>query len=266
MASMFDIAALSGRALDGPRSVLRVVQLFARLAAQPGGETLTQLCLATGLPKTTLFTMLRTLEGAGYVTVDGGGLYRLGPPAVALGAAMAGSARRNFPECAREVLEQLSQRTGETCFLAVLTPDRQFCKYIATVEADNWLRFSVRLGSLKPAYATGSGRAMLAFLPPGEAEALLRTYAFDRLTPRTVSSRTRLLASLREVRQRGVSRVDSGTVLGVTAVAAPIFGFGGVVEAAVTVGGPSSRIDHRLDIIESAVRNTAAEISSMLGG
>lgn len=265
MSSIFNIAALSGPPLNGPRSILRVVQVFTRLAAQPEGETLTQLCQATGLPKTTLFTMLKVLESAHYLSVDNG-IYRLGPEAVTLGAAMAESARLNFPECARETLEQLSQRTGETCFLAVLTPDRQFCKYVAAVEADNWLRFSVRLGSLKPAYATGSGRAMLAFLPPDEVEALAQTYVFDKLTPLTVSSKTRLLASLRDVRQRGVSRVEGGTVLGVTSIAAPIFGFGGLVEAAITAGGPSTRVSHRLDAIESAVRDAAADISALLGG
>ena len=178
---MFNIAALANVPLNGPRSILRVVRLFTRLAAHPEGQTLSQLCQGLVLPKTTLFTMLKVLESASFLTSDSG-VYRLGPEAVALGAAMAESCRRNFPECAKGVLQSLSERTGETCFLAVLTADRQFCRYVAAVEADNWLRFSVKVGSLKPAYATGSGRAMLAYLPDDEIEQLMERFSFERLT------------------------------------------------------------------------------------
>lgn len=222
------------------------------------------LCRDLDMPKTTLFTMLKVLESAQYLSSEAGA-WRLGPEAVALGAAMAQSPRRNFPDSAKETLQVLSRRTGETCFLAVLTSDRLFCKYVAMVEADNWLRFSVKLGSIKPAYATGSGRAMLAALPATEVALLVEKFSFEKLTPQTVSSKSKLLSSLREVRKRGVSTVDAGTVSGVTSVAAAIFGANGEVEAAVTSGGPSNRVAERLPQIEAAVREAAADISRILG-
>ena len=261
---MFDVSALTSVPLTGPRSILRVVQLFAKLGAHPEGQTLAQLCLSLRLPKTTLFTMLKVLESAHYV-VSEGGAYRLGPQAVALGASMAESPARNFPQCASGVLQSLCQRTGETGFLAVLTPDRQFCKYVAVVETDNWLRFSVKVGSQKPAYATGSGRAMLAYLPEHEVLQLLESFPFERLTPKTVSSRRSLLASLKAVRKHGVSSVDSGTVAGVLAVAAPIFGADGQVAAAVSAGGPISRVADHLPAVQAAVRAAAEDISRILG-
>jgi IclR family acetate operon transcriptional repressor len=261
---MFQIDALTGAKLSGPRSILRVVQVFTQLSAQPQGQTLAQLCKSLGLPKTTLFTMLKVLEKAHYLGHEAG-IYRLGPQAVALGAAMADTARRNFPDCAKGSLESLCLRTGETVFLAVLTPDRQFCKYVSVVETDNWLRFTVKLGSQRPSYATGSGRAMLAYLPDEELRLLLEQFRFERVTPKTVSTRSRLLASLRQVRKRAVSVVDSGTVTGVVSVAAPIFDADGRVQAAVTVGGPTMRLTDRLPTIEQAVRDSAGDISRILG-
>jgi len=261
---MLDISALTQAASQGPRSILRVVQVLDRLAACPQGESLSQLCNSLGLPKTTVFTMLKVLESAGYLTSHAG-TFRLGPAAAALGAAMVQSPKRNFPECARGVLNDLVRRTGETCFLAVLTPDRRACQYVAAVEADNWLRFSVKVGSLKPAFATGSGRAMWAWLPPSELRQLLETTSFDRLTPKTVSSRRALHTSLKEVRKRGVSVVDSGTVDGVIAIAAPIFGSDGEVVAAASVGGPISRVGPRQREIEQAALTAAGEISGVLG-
>ncbi len=261
---MFNVSALTRAPLTGPRSILRLVQLFARLGAHPEGQTLAQLCTGLSFPKTTLFTMLKVLEGADYLRNDGG-IYRLGPAAAALGASMAESPRRNFPECARGILDNLCQRTGETGFLAVLTPDREFCHYVAVVETDNWLRFSVKLGSHKPAYATGSGRAMLAYLPREELEPLLDRFPFDRLTTKTVASRRALVAGLKEVRKYAVSTVDSGTVAGVVAVAAPIFGADGRVAAAVSVGGPTARLTDSLPTVQQAVREAAEEISAVLG-
>lgn len=261
---MFNVSALTDKPLTGPRSILRQVQLFAQLGEHSEGQTLAQLCSNMGLPKTTLFTMLNVLVSAGYLSNDGG-VYRLGPEAVRLGASMAESPRRNFPHCAKGILENLCQRTGETGFLAVLTADRQFCRYVAVVETDNWLRFSVKLGSQKPSYATGSGRAMLAYLPDGELQPLIDSFPFERLTAKTVTSRRALVAGLKEVRSNRVSTVDSGTVAGVVAVAAPIFGADGQVSAALSVGGPTARLADRLPIIQQAVRDGAEEISRILG-
>lgn len=261
---MFNVSSLTTAPLNGPRSVLRVVQVFAMLGAHPQGQTLAQLCASLALPRTTLFTMLKVLEAAGYLVNDGGA-YRLGPDAVALGASMAESPRRNFPDCAKSIVQSLSQRTGETGFLAVLTPDRQFCKYVAVVEADSWLRFSVKLGSHKPAYATGSGRAMLAYLPEAELAPLLDRFDFVKVTPKTISSRRALLASLKEVRKQGTSTVDSGTVAGVVSVSAPIFGADGTVAAALSAGGPTTRVTEHLQSVQAAVLNAAGEISRLLG-
>jgi DNA-binding IclR family transcriptional regulator len=262
---VFDVAALAAPAPhNGPRSILRVLQVFERLSTCPEGQTLAQLCRALALPKTTLFTMLKVLESAGYLAQTQG-VYRLGQAAAALGASMARTPSADFPECAKGILQRLSQRSGETVFLAALTRDRKRCKYVATAESDNWLRYSVKLGSHKPSYATGTGRAMLAYLPDSELKALLDDVRFERITPGTVSSRRALVAGLKEVRRRGVSTVDSGTVAGVTSVAAPIFGADGQVAAALSIGGPTARIGLHLRTVEAAVRGGAAEISRLLG-
>lgn len=261
---MLNVAALARAPLAGPRSILRVMQLLATLGAFPEGRTLAQLCLSLAVPKTTLFTLLKVLESAGYL-VNEDGVYRLGPEAVALGAVLAESPKRNFPNCAKGTLQALCRKTGETGFLAVLTPDRQHCKYVAVIETENWLRFSVKLDSQKPAYATGSGRAMLAHLPADELRLLLDRFKFERLTAKTIASRRALLAGLKQVRERGVSVVDSGTVAGVTSVAAPIFAADGRVAAALSAGGPTARIGERMAAVVAAVRDGAEEISRILG-
>lgn len=263
-APFFDLPAASPAPAAGPRSVLRVLQVLRELAADPRGLTLSELARRLAVPKTSLFALLRVLESARYLANEGG-TYRLGAESLALAGAVADSGRRHFPDCAMPTLKALGRRTGETGFLATLTPDRLWCQYVAVVETDNWLRFSVQVGSRKPSYATGSGRAMLAFLPAVELEALLPRFEFRKLTTQTVASRRALLAALRQVRSRGVSVVESGTVAGVTSVAAPIFDAAGLPIAAVSIGGPTERMAARLRDTEQAVRIGAEEISALLG-
>lgn len=260
---MLDLRAL-GAAATGPRGVLRVLQILEHMARHSQGRSLAQLCEDLKLPKTTLFTMLRTLTGHGYLQSDGG-VYRLGPPAFALGATLVTSARRGFPECAREELEALCRRSGETALLAVLTADGMHCRYVSVVESGNWLRFSVELDSLRPSYATGTGHAMLAYLPSAEVEAILARSELEKITRKTTASRRALMAALAKVRREHVSATDSGTVAGVLSVAAPIFDAGGRVMAAVSAGGPAERMAQRLDVIQRAARAAAEDISRSQG-
>ncbi len=80
-----------------------------------------------------------------------------------------------------------------------------------------------------------------------------------------MTSRRALLASLKAVKQRGVSTVDSGTVSGVLSIGAPIFGADGQVVAALSVGGPTARMAERVKAVEAAVSEAAEDISRLLG-
>jgi DNA-binding IclR family transcriptional regulator len=247
----------------GPRSVLRVLHLLRLLATHSGGLSLSALAKALDIPKTSMHSMLQPRLASRFIVRDDR-LLRLGPAGVALGLAISGVPRR-FPECAQGLLRELSERTGETALLAELTPDRKSCRYVAAVESDNWLRFSVPVGSLKPAYATGSGQAMLAHLSRAQRADALAGVKFERLTARTVSSHAALNRALAVVRAHGVSVVDSGTVSGVISIAAPIFDQDGRCMASITIGGPASRLQPRVEELISAVRNCASEISGILG-
>ena len=82
---------------------------------------------------------------------------------------------------------------------------------------------------------------------------------------KTVSSLRALPASPKVVRKRGVSTVDSGTVAGVLATAAPVFGADGQVAAALSVGGPNARRAERVPAVEMAMKEAAEDISRLLG-
>src|SRR4051812_44154372 len=146
----------------GPRSVLRVMDILHALAAEPDGVTLAKLSEQLRLPKTSVFSLVRALEGGGYVKSNGG-RYTLGDQARRLGASL-GQAR-SLPKSVRPVLEWLAGETGETILLGVLSEDGDEISYVDVIESDKPLRFAVRIGNRRPLYCTAAGKTMLAFLP-----------------------------------------------------------------------------------------------------
>src|SRR5918995_4910222 len=62
----------------GVRSVQRALDVLDALADSPDGRTLAELAGAAGLPKSSVFRYLATLEGRGYVERGEGGRFRVG--------------------------------------------------------------------------------------------------------------------------------------------------------------------------------------------
>ncbi|MGE0423985.1 MAG: helix-turn-helix domain-containing protein [Reyranellaceae bacterium] len=73
----------TGISAGPPRAPTRAMRVIEALALQPDGLALADLGRLLALPKTSLFSMLRALEGEAYVETVGS-VYRLGPAALRL--------------------------------------------------------------------------------------------------------------------------------------------------------------------------------------
>jgi DNA-binding IclR family transcriptional regulator len=114
------------------------------------------------------------------------------------------------------------------------------------------------VGGMIPAYCSGLGRAILAYSQPAIIEAALAGPLAAR-TPRTLTSRIAILRELTAVPERGWAIDREEGNIGVSCVAAPIFGPLGDVVAALSLTGPSQLV--RADRIGPAVRLAAAAVS-----
>jgi DNA-binding IclR family transcriptional regulator len=121
------------------------------------------------------------------------------------------------------------------------------------------------LASRWPAHATSTGKAILAYLTQPEREELLPA-KLQAFTPRTITSRDKLEKELSRVRARGYSLAVEELELGFTAVGAPIRSAAGTVVAAISVGGPKSRLSpERVIAVARYVSEGAERISRRLG-
>lgn len=245
----------------GPRSALRVMDILHALAAEQDGMTLARLSEQLQLPKTSVFTLLRALEGGRYVKSNAG-RYALGDQALRLGASL-GQAQ-SFPKNVRPVLEWLAAETGETILLGVLSEEGDEISYVDVIESDKPLRFAVRIGNRRPLYCTAAGKAMLAFSPKAfQTEYLART-RFVKFTYET-SSKDDLKAILPDIRRRGVIVDANGIIDGATGIASACFDEAGRATCSVTIAGPTSRMIPAKQQLEKLTRTGAERISQILG-
>jgi DNA-binding IclR family transcriptional regulator len=84
----------------------------------------------------------------------------------------------------------------------------------------------------------------------------------EALTERSITDSSTLAAQLVRVRQEGVAYDDQEAALGLTCVAAPVFGVGNRAVAALSVCGPVGEFDAR--VFASALRRVARASSQAL--
>ena len=190
--------------------------------------------------------------------------YVAGPALVEIGLAAVRQLdiRRN----ARPALEDLASSLGETVHLAVLEGSN--VRYLDAVESSRALRVAARTGTALAANCTASGKALLAELPEDEVSALFAgRHALTALTGRSITSRSRLLAELRQVRERGYAVNLEESEEGVASVAVAVRGAQQLPVAALVVSAPVSRMsEESADKIKAALREHAAWLERQLAG
>jgi IclR family acetate operon transcriptional repressor len=239
------------------------VDILELLAASPDGLVLRDVSARLSAPKSSLLPLLRALTARDYLAQALTGEYRLGPGAMDLAAAAPGPTA--LIDAARPAVVELMRRTGETVFLGTLSRDRTSIVYVDRVESDQIIQYAGGVGDRRPLHATSIGKAILAFLPAGERDGILKALSLSRHTERTVTSLPALRASLEEVRRTGVCVTIDELVAGASGIAAPVFDREGRVAGACAVGGPTDRVRPRLRALATAVKATASALSVRLG-
>ena len=255
----------NARSGDGKnQSLIRALTLLERLSAAPGGISLTDLSLQLGMPAATVHRQLSTFEDLDFVEQDAElGLWFVGLKAFTVGNAFL--KRRDFVASARPHMHRLVDQCGETVNLGVI--DQGEVVFISQVESREVMRMIVRLGSRSPVHASGVGKALLANLPEQRVADILQRRGLARYTDQTIDSPVALREELLQVRQQGFALDDEEQAVGLRCVAAPIFDENGQALAGISLSGPKARIvDGRLSELGSAIRQTALEITQVLGG
>jgi DNA-binding IclR family transcriptional regulator len=236
------IAGASSSAAQGPRypveSVTKAAELL-RLFSQHSELRLSDVGQTIGVSPSTAHRLLTTLEASGLISQNTiTRCYEPGPELLGLALALTpGSSRWAY---VRPFLADLSERVGET--VNVVTLQVTDAAFVESVEAQTPLRVGSRLGLRMPANCVSGGKILLAALSDEE---LLARYPHERLpilTPRSISTRTELLAELKQVRRRGSATNFGESEPDVSGVAVGVASRTGDVSYAIAVSAPRSRV------------------------
>ncbi|MEL6519375.1 MAG: IclR family transcriptional regulator [Pseudomonadota bacterium] len=210
-------------------------------------------------PKATLYRLVQTLTNQGMLSHDPDtGNYSLGIRLVRL--AHAAWHTGSLAPRARPHLDALAQAAGETVHLAQL--DNAQVLYVDKRYGRDAVEMYSQAGKVGPAFCTGVGKAMLAWLPESQLQQLLPQQSFHRFTPSTLTSEADLRTELLAIRDRGFAYDREEHEPGIICVAVPILGPTDRVLGAISVTGSTGRTDLKtLEALLPKLQNTAKRIA-----
>lgn len=239
--------------------VIKIMELFSR--AEPR-LSLAQISQRLNMPKSTTHNLLNTLVSIGYVEKVDGDQYALGTAIIELTQ----NVRVNVElrDRAAPLLRRLADNINESVYLTVR--DGKYVLYIYAIESSQRLIARTAVGDRAEMYCTSVGKAVLAFLPPNEVDALYESDELPRFTRNTITNLAELQRELAAIRERGFSIDNQEHEENLYCVGAPIFDEHGVVMGSCSVSGTDPEIvGSRLESISSSLVQTAQEISRHMG-
>lgn len=185
------------------------------------------------------------------------GRYRLGPFALELGLSALGSV--DVLRLGGETIAGLRAVIDETVLLAVW--GNKGPVVARWEESSRPVATNVRAGWVMPLANSATGRLFAAYLPDAVTAPLLKS-EFARMP----EAKRGYAARLKEIRTRGLSRVQGDLLRGVASVAAPVFGHDGSIVAVIAALGPQGGFDVAWNgDIATAVQRAARNLSTRLG-
>ena len=236
----------------------RTLDVFEMFAAEKRRLSLTDMSRLLGIPISSCHDVVRTLEARGYIyeTAPRAGYY---PTRRLLGLCQVISAHDSLVQRAEPLLQELKEKLEETVTLAKATGMR--VSYLLVAEPEHPIRYSVSVGSeIRSMYATSAGKAFLGTLSEAERDAFLESTKLKRLTARTITSRTKLLADIRLSQQRGWYLNREESLAGVVTISCPFTWNMGVY--LVTVAGTPARMEPKLKRAAKLLMQTCQELSA----
>jgi DNA-binding IclR family transcriptional regulator len=237
----------------GTGGLERAAAILAAFDATHWELTLAALVTRSGLPRSTTHRTADRMIQLGWLDkpLD---RYRIGNRLFKISGLA--PIRHELREAVLPFLQDLHQATRTTVQLGVL--DGVQVLIAEKISGHRQMSILSQVGGMIPAHCSALGRAILAYCDAATIDAVIEA-GLNRRTPRTITTSTALRRELAAIPDRGwaVDREEGN--IGVSCVAAPIFGPLGDVVAALSVTGPTALV--RADRAGPAVRMAAAAAS-----
>jgi DNA-binding IclR family transcriptional regulator len=244
-------------------ALVRGLAILERIARSRRGLTFAQLTREFDFPKSSVHTLLLTLEREGYVQRDDEtGRYMIGAKMVSFAGPTIDAVV--LREKAAAQMHALAAELGMTSHLGILEGDA--VSVVAKIEPPGHPQVATWIGKRVDVHCTSLGKCLTAHLPEDQLERFIDGRRLLRHNENTIVSPALLRRELARTRALGYAVDDEEEEIGIRCIGAPILNWQGNIAAAVSITGSTSRIhSDTLDSIAGRVKQAALAISRELG-
>jgi DNA-binding IclR family transcriptional regulator len=241
-------------ALEKAHEIIRLI------AAEPAKLKLSDLCRSLEISKSSMFSLLQTMETLGWITRNPSDTYTLGMHYGLMGNAY--FQQYDLIDAFRQEASSYMKMVNESLQLARLEGGDIF--YLAKEAAPSPVQMVSGPGTRFPAHATGLGKLLLSGLEQAQIELLYPTDALSSMTPFTLRTRDELIEQLVIIRKQGYALDLQEGVRGFNCIAAPVYHPNGQMLAAVSFSIPLHHWDEKRDKALRAVLDLSQKLSFVL--
>lgn len=248
--------------MNSIRALDRAIDILDSFSLSTPSLSSDEIARATKLPKATAYRLLYTMERRGLIHYDKETLrYRLGLRLLKYGGLI--TETLDLHNESEDILLDLFSETKQTVLMAAL--EHTDMVYVFRKEAPEGLKVSSFIGQrLHPTIGV-MGHILLAYTPEHDLERFLKE-PIPKLTPKSVTDPSELRTKVHRIREQGYLVDVEETTLGVTGVAAPVFGIEGKFVCSIGIIGPTVHMhDETLNDAIAKVLNAATKISQRMG-
>ena len=193
-----------------------------------------------GISRSTAFRFMVTLENRGFLTKTSHSTYRLGLNMFSLG--MLAYNRMELATLVHPYLLRIAEQTGETCHMAILD-DGIHVMFIDRALGTSQLKMETVLGFRQIAHYTATGKAILAYQSEQFLNQYIKKSTFKKLTATSIENASELLHVIDTIKVDGYACDNEESESGLTCYAVPLLDTAGRPVAAISISGPTTRME-----------------------
>lgn len=224
-----------------------------------------ELVLKSGIPRTSVFRILKILEENNYVDKKANNLkdmWFLTYKISALSSLIL--SKSDFRTKISDILEELAFKSKETAQLGILHEGKIL--FLDVIQHFHSMLNIAKPGQITDINLCAAGFAIMPYLNEKKQNELLKNRIFKNNTIHTITKIDELKKEYLKVKQRGFSLDNQYYAIGVRCIGAPIFDFNNEVIGALNITGHISHIsDDRIDSLAEMVKEYAKIASLRMG-
>lgn len=245
--------------------ILKTFDLLEAFREHPQGLSYMELVEQNPkISKISIYRILCTLHKLRYLHKDENtNKFELGTKFIELGRITQG--RLSVVRIAEPYMEELRDKWGEQVNLSTVEDDELIS--LRVLEGTHPLRVVQYTNRREALYSSASGKAILGHLSLEERDSILRRVSFKKLTPKTITTRADYEKELEKALDLGYAIDDEENLSGVRCLGAALRDQKGHPIAALSITGPTTRINQQvIPRMAQEVIDAANEISERFFG